>query len=218
MHDRIYRLLAAAALLAGGLAAGMLTTQAMSDPGKAAFDEIDVKRINVREDDGTLRLVISNQGRFPGIIRKGKEHPHPDRYGAGVLFYNDEGTESGGLVFAGGRLADKIVNTGHLSFDQYEQDQVVQITHYEEAGRRYAVFQVTDRPDQPMDLSGKDAASLAAATRVRLGRTRDRSSSLTLHDAAGRPRMVLEVTAEGTASIEFLDESGEAVRTLAPDA
>ena len=55
-------------------------------------DEIDVHRINVREADGTLRMVISNQARLPGVIERGKEQPKVDRPYAGMLFYNDEGT------------------------------------------------------------------------------------------------------------------------------
>ena len=35
------------------------------------FDEIDVHRINVREPDGTLRMVISNHARLPGVIVRG---------------------------------------------------------------------------------------------------------------------------------------------------
>ncbi|HEY3838312.1 MAG TPA: hypothetical protein VGL72_17155, partial [Bryobacteraceae bacterium] len=42
-------------------------------PKVQRFDEIDVHRINVREADGTLRMVISNQARLPGVIEKGKE-------------------------------------------------------------------------------------------------------------------------------------------------
>src|SRR4030095_7417249 len=43
-----------------------------------SFDEINVRRINVREPDGTLRLVISNRARLPGVIERGKEHPPGD--------------------------------------------------------------------------------------------------------------------------------------------
>ena len=39
-------------------------------PANARFDTIDVKRINVREDDGTLRMIVSNSSRAPGIIVK----------------------------------------------------------------------------------------------------------------------------------------------------
>src|SRR3982750_4336689 len=67
------------------------------------FDEIDVRRMNVREADGTLRMVISNHARLPGVIVQGKESPPVDRPYAGMLFYNDEGTENGGLVFGGHR-------------------------------------------------------------------------------------------------------------------
>src|SRR5204863_10008760 len=90
-------------------------------PKVQRFDEIDVHRINVREADGTLRMVVSNQARLPGVIERGKEHPKVDRPYAGMLFYNDEGTENGGLVFGGHRNANgEVVDAGvSLSFDRY---------------------------------------------------------------------------------------------------
>ena len=39
------------------------------------FDEIDVHRINVREPDGTLRMVISNHARLPSVIVRDKKNP-----------------------------------------------------------------------------------------------------------------------------------------------
>ena len=51
---------------------------------------------------------------------------------------------------------------------------------------------------------------------MQIGRWRDRSSGLVLHDAAGKPRLKLEVTAEGAAAIQFLDETGKVVRTVTP--
>jgi len=85
------------------------------------YDEIDVHRLNVREPDGTLRMVISNHARLPGVIVRGKENPRVDRPYAGMLFYNDEGTENGGLVFGGHRNANgEVVDAGvALSFDRY---------------------------------------------------------------------------------------------------
>jgi hypothetical protein len=44
-----------------------------------SFDEIQVRRINIVEPNGTLRMVISNQNRLPGVIIKGKEQPPHDR-------------------------------------------------------------------------------------------------------------------------------------------
>ena len=60
----------------------------------AEFDEIRTHRLNIIEPDGTLRMVISDHGLMPGVIVKGKEFPKVDRPEAGMLFYNDEGTEN----------------------------------------------------------------------------------------------------------------------------
>src|ERR1700732_859217 len=68
-----------------------------------SFNELDVQRINVREPDGTLRMTISNSAKAPGLIFKGQEHPFPNRQAAGILFFNDEGTETGGLLFGGAK-------------------------------------------------------------------------------------------------------------------
>src|SRR5205085_9417185 len=77
------------------------------------FDEIKVHRIDVVEPDGTLRMVISDRDRLPGVIVKGKEFRKVDRPGAGMLFYNNEGSENGGLVFGGHRNEkDEIVDSG----------------------------------------------------------------------------------------------------------
>jgi hypothetical protein len=46
--------------------------------------------INVREPDGTLRMVISNHARLPGVVVRAKDNPPVDRPYAGMLFYNDE--------------------------------------------------------------------------------------------------------------------------------
>src|ERR1041385_6998236 len=80
----------------------ILLTGAKS-PQTKAFDEIQVHRINIVEPDGTLRMVISNHARLPGVIVKGKESKPFDRPQAGMLFYNDEGSENGGLIFGGHR-------------------------------------------------------------------------------------------------------------------
>jgi len=236
MQSRINRFLLAYALLVSTLSAGALVTQAIGAQNKVAFDEIDVKRINVREEDGTLRLVISNTKRFPGVIVKGKEQPHPNRQTAGLLFFNEEGTENGGLTWDGSKRNGKVSSGGHLSFDRYEQDQVIQLTQSEQEDSRMAAMIMSDRPDQPMDFAGmakvtalpagpeRDkamqdlvaAGSFGAKTRVQIGRWRDRSSGLVLHDAAGKPRLQLEVTADGAAAIKFLDDSGKVVRTVTP--
>lgn len=217
------------------IVAGWLIGDAVGTPARATFDEIDVERINVREEDGTLRMVISNTERFPGMIIRGKERPHPTRRQAGMLFYNEEGTENGGLGF-GGKKENGTVSAGaQLAFDQYEQDQVIQITHQEHDGKRYAGLVISDRPDRSFDpdliekvMAMPDGAEKQAemarlkelyggAQRLFIGKTRERTSAVNLNDAEGRARIRLQVTAGGAASIEFLDEAGKVVRTLTPE-
>src|SRR5262249_204055 len=85
------------------------------------FEQINVQRINLVKPDGTLRMVISNHAKLPGIIVRGKEEKY-DRPQAGMLFYNDEASENGGLIF-GGRKNSKgevVDSGGSLSFDKYD--------------------------------------------------------------------------------------------------
>jgi hypothetical protein len=219
---------------------GAMVTQAVGGPAKAVFQEIDVQRINVREGDGTLRLVISNTDQSPGIIYKGTDYPHPNRKTAGMIFFNEEGTENGGLSFGGRRDAQgRVVGSGgHLSFDQFEQDQVVALNQSEDpSGNRRAGLTITDRPDKAMpfaemaDYAKADPARrkamldrwiaedrIGAKTRLFLGKTPDRASSLVLSDVEGRARILLQVRADGEASIQFLDAAGKVVKTVSPSA
>src|SRR5258707_12941097 len=100
------RLLRAYALTASVLLT-VLVLAAFSRFGqKARFEEIDVERINVVEKDGTLRLVISNKARAPDPVVSGKTYPRGGGNRAGVIFFNDEGNENGGLIYGGRRDRD----------------------------------------------------------------------------------------------------------------
>jgi hypothetical protein len=202
---------------------------------KQKFGEIDVERINVVEPDGTLRMVISNKALFPGIIIKGSETPHPDRKTAGMLFFNDEATENGGLIFGGSKdRAGKVSSYGHLSFDQYEQDQVFSIDAGEENGKRTSELRILDQPDRPITddiaaagrISKLPQSEQAAAwqkyfsthkkfeTRISLGRSDDRSVALRLKDVEGRDRIVVKVQPDGAPVLQFLDENGKVTSQL----
>jgi hypothetical protein len=204
---------------------------------KSKFDEINVHRINVCEPDGTLRLVISNKARFPGLIIRGKEYRHP-RPQAGMLFFNDEGTENGGLIFSGHKDKDgKIIDSGgSLTFDQYEQDQIVQIEGSYDSNDHFAGLSVFDRPDRPIEkdlqeslkiesMSPAEREKLMAqraksnyygAARIKLARTDDGAAGISLRDAQGRPRIVMQVSKEGLSSLKFLDADGKVLNELTP--
>jgi hypothetical protein len=204
----------------------------LSGTRKASFEEIDVQRINVVEPDGTIRLVLSSRTLFPGLIFEGKEYAHPNRRTAGILFFNDEGTEQGGVTFGGATEANGEVSAyGHLSFDQYEQDQVFTIDASESGGNRKAGVAIWDRPDYSMEeliqlvertktlpeaereaeLSRFFDAHEAPQPRLYLGKSHDGSVSLRLNDKQGRERLIIEVAADGSPAMRILDQDGREV-------
>lgn len=188
-------------LLANGLVAVLLLT-GFASSRSSTFDEITVHRINVVEPDGTLRMVISNKADLPGVIVKGKEQPPQDRPQAGMLFYNDEGSENGGLIFGGRKdSSGNVVDSGgSLSFDKYGANQIVQI-----AG-------VDDKTDQFAGMAIRDDNK-----RVWVGRTGEGDAMLSLMDGNGRKRIVLRVTSAGQSSLEFLDATGHVIKHVNPE-
>jgi hypothetical protein len=135
-----------------------------------------------------------------------------------MLFFNEEGTENGGLIFGGAKEADGHVESyGHLSFDQYEQDQVLALDTGEEDGHRTSGVAIWDRPEYATgDLLATPSEKRRefvgghprAEERVYLGRSEDHSVALRLKDAKGRDRIVIRVDPEGAPLIQLLDERG----------
>src|SRR5215204_3060598 len=100
----------------------MAITAFVRQPQKQKFREIDVERINIVEPDGKLRMVIANRPRSIGPIYKGKPFGYAGGNRPGIIFFNDEGTENGGLTLNGQRGADgKYTASTHMSFDQFDQ-------------------------------------------------------------------------------------------------
>jgi hypothetical protein len=221
--------------IVSSLAAAFLAAAAFRQASpKGSLGEITVERINVVDASGTLRLVISNKDRMhPGVI-DGKTIDRP-RPVAGFLFFNDEGDEVGGLTVTG-READGRRNADAiLAFDQLKQDQTIGLTYHENNGQRTAGLQVWDRSDTHLselieklnaanrlaDPAQRDAAVRAARAgappgprRVFVGKNPDRSASVVLSDAQGKPRLNLTVDGTGNARIEFLDEDGKVIQRL----
>jgi len=164
-----------------------------------SFDEIQVHRINVVEADGTLRMVISNRDRLPGVIVKGKESPPNDRPQAGLIFYNDEGSENGGLIFGGHRneKGEVVDSGGSLSFDKYGDNQIVQLAGVDDKTDRFAGLAVSDQ-----------------SRRIWVGRTGDGTAAVELMDTHGKKRIVMQVSNDGVPSLAFLDDQGRVVREL----
>jgi hypothetical protein len=213
------------------------TSAFLQAPAKQRFKEIDVERINVLEPNGNYRMVISNRARSIGPIAYGKPFGYPGGTRPGIIFFNDEGTENGGLTFGGKTENGKFESGGHLSFDQYNQDQVVYLTYADENGRRRMGLTVADRADVPIMevVAQADSAKRLAepartealkrimgprngvpmfAQRVYVGRDYAKSALLDLADPSGRTRIRLRVDSLGAASLEFLDADGRVTSKL----
>jgi hypothetical protein len=204
----------------------------------AEFDQITVHRINIVEPDGTPRLILADKAEFPGAFFHGQEIRRPDRQDtAGFLFMNDEGTEDGGLLFGGRKAGDGTYHAwGHLSFDQYEQDQAMALQMSQDGPEQSTAYQINDNgaglitpeamtaieqakslpTDTPLEraAAGKTLAAALAkypiqvVKRASLGRTPDKSVALCLRDPEGRARILLQVAADGTPSMQFYGARG----------
>lgn len=204
-------------------------------PSTLHLKELDVQRINVIEPNGTLRMVISDKHDFPGLIIKGKEYPHPDRQTAGMLFFNNEGTENGGLIF-GGQLDrnGQPVSYGHLSFDKYMQDQTLVLEAHQEKGKYYKYLSINDQPDYPMTemlpliakmhdpRTAQNEAAIKqffahhgrSTRRLILGEVPQLGLILDMKDKQGHDRIIMRVLPDGTPVLQFLDASGKVVEQL----
>lgn len=219
-------------------AATILTGFAQSER-KASFEQLDVQRINIVGPDGQNQMVISNRQLIPEAIIDGKTFQSHGRHdGAGIIFYNSEGDEDGGLAFGSVKTTNGYTADGDLMFDQHKQDQTVGIEYSDENGQRKAGLHVWDRGD--IDLARmiehfnsvkampagpeKDAAMKQledqekngdfGATRLFAGKMPDKNASVILYDAKSRPRLRLRVSASGEAKIDFLDETGKVTYSL----
>jgi hypothetical protein len=206
---------------------------------RAKFTEIDVERINVVEPNGNYRMVISNRPRSIGPIYRGKPFGYPGGTRPGIIFFNDENTENGGLTFTGQRNPDGTFRSGlHMSFDQYEQDQVVYLQYQDNNGRRRMGLTVADRADvniydlvQQRDSITKMTDTVARnaalqrlfgprngqpmfAQRGFFGRDLEKNAVLNLADREGKTRLRLVVDSLGNANIEFLDPKGAVTRRI----
>lgn len=223
--------------LGATLALVLLGTAAFARSDHPRFDEIDVERINIVEKDGKYRMILSNRDRSPGPIAYMKPFGYPGGSRPGIIFFNDEGTENGGLTFTGKTENGRFASSGHFSFDQYNQDQVIYMQYIDDNGQRRMGLTVADRADVPildlvktMDSIKKlpQAEQAAAARtlqepkngvplfaqRVYVGRDVSKAAVLNLSDRLGKTRIKLQVDSLGTPSLEFLDASGRVTARL----
>jgi hypothetical protein len=208
---------------------------------KDDFTEINAERINIIGENGKPVLVISNKRLMPGPSMNGKTYPRDivdgREYMSGMIFFNELGDEVGGLQYAGITKDDGGYSAvGHLSLDQWHQNQVLALDYNDKNGNRYAGMRVWDRPvntsfDKMLDLMSEmkkakgNPAKLDSLQNL-WKQARDRGENgvermfigsknevaqIQLKDKKGNVRARLYVDDNGNAKMEFLNDKGDVV-------
>lgn len=194
--------------------------------------EITTERLNIVGKDGKKYIVLSNPEKQALATINGKpSNPEQTaRNTAGLLFFNEDGDEIGGLVYG----IDSMESYQLLTFDQRKSDQVMALRkdEYLENGkwkRQYGLL-LQERSEKQADIIvaelnaiNKIADSILrkkrlikffqarenlAPQRLFVGRTYDGSVGLFLMDKDNNPRLRICLDKEGKPHIESFDKKG----------
>ena len=226
--------LSVCAIALSTIAATTLVGRAGAASSNDRFDELTVRRLRVVDASGATRLILTGKPIPEGTIA-GKLLPRPGgpRQDAGMIFYNDNGDEQGGLTYSG-RDGEQ---GAALTFDAWQQDQALELQHGSGPSGSDSYIAGNELPKESLIIAATEYAQDYAAARTdeernavrrryrlagRFGHQRWQignragTSELRLNDANGHPRLRLQVTAAGDASVEFLDAAGTVVKRLTP--
>jgi hypothetical protein len=195
-------------------------------------EELTLKKLNLIGEDGTLRMVLSNEKRQnPGVI-DGKPLAPRERP-AGIIFFDNNGNECGGLTINQQEANGQIHKDMSFTMDNYRNDQVLQLVDEEFYKDGKAIVRrgmainefpvgatltdliasadsIKNLPDSLLRIRAMAALMEREGSkrRVFVGRTAEDESGLFLFDHKGRPRMQIYVDSLGNPQIFALDSSG----------
>ncbi|NME05325.1 MULTISPECIES: hypothetical protein [unclassified Psychrobacillus] len=204
------------------------------------FSKIDTERLNIVDKSGKVRLSLFNDDNIPPAIMDGVDilpgHRKNDPI-SGLMFYNAEGDECGGLIYG-----NEVKENGDysafasLTFDQYKQDQVVQMRYVGENGNHNYGFAIFDRPNKNLgemikrtnQIEKSDLTTIekeeaiekeyaGSVQRAYMGKAENGDISVQLMDSKGNSRIRMVVDENDIPKLEFLDEKGKVTYKLPPD-
>lgn len=165
------------------------------------FEEITVKRINVIDEAGNNRMVISNQQRIPNPIIGGQEYKRRIAP-AGIIFYDEKGDEVGGIAMS------TLDSTGlrALSFDYANADAIGLLAQEDMDGDNFkAGIMIMDK-----DLSGKLGSNIS---RLKLT-TENGVSGLVINGPDEKPRIIISVDGQGHPLFKMMDGDGHVIQNF----
>jgi hypothetical protein len=189
------------------------------------------EKIEIVEPDGTVKLALFNKGNLPAAIINGKKLSRQGGDESGLMFYNTEGEECGGLTYSGKGKNGIGQNELSLTFDKYKQDQVVQFSYIQrENGSHTKGLTIFERPEFPInetmariDSIRKNIKDTAEQRRILskfsengfFGYTRmfagqqGQRTGVFVRDNKGRVRLEMIVNEKNEPEILFYDEKGD---------
>lgn len=149
----------------------VLANSAFKKSGNQRFSEIDVERINIIENDGTVKMIITNVDKFPNGTTKinGRNTNETRKKRSGMLFFNEDGIECGGFIYDGEKKENGHSSGLSLTYDQYNGDQVMQLLNqdYQEGDKRFVSSSLVfnDRPSKETQERNAEISKELAALR-----------------------------------------------------
>lgn len=202
------------------------------------FDEIIVKKITVVGEDDIPRMVLSNETRQHSGRMNGKDWPKRERP-SGIIFFNNQGDECGGLVYQAKEKDGKVISGMSFTMDNYKDDQVVQILNSEyyvdgkptiERGlfinqypegtniddrnqKLEAIEKIADEKERKAQLRALQKSE-GPVNRLFIGRTKGNGSGLFLSGPDGQPKMMIYVDDKGVPQFQTFNDKGEVKNLL----
>ncbi len=198
-----------------------------------SLDEISAKKITIIGEDNSPRMVLSNENRQHSGRMNGKDWEKRERP-SGIIFFNNEGDECGGLVYQTKEKDGKLISGMSFTMDNYKDDQVIQIlndelyvngksyierglsinqfpegTNLDERNKKLEEYNKIkdekERKEKIRELYKKEGS----VNRLFIGRTKGNSSGLFLSGPDGTPKMMIYVDEKGNPKIQTFNEKGE---------
>jgi hypothetical protein len=226
---RFWKMYAIATIVAFVALFGFSFTKPEKDEVKV-FKEISVQRINIVNPEGKLRMVLSNAelqtpGKMDGVQLADRERQQ------GIIFFNKDEDEVGGLVFDNGGLV--------LSVDKWKRDQIMQLQYFEgenEAAKyglqfwdqggklgfmeRIAVRDSLTKLNYDNNKIEEIMTSMNGRPlmpqRMFVGKLENDEVGLFIKDKEGRNRLKIFVGKDGIAQIKAYDKHGQEISLVQP--
>lgn len=197
------------------------------------LDELTVKKITIIGEDNLPRMVLSNETRQHSGRMNGKETEKRERP-SGLIFFNNEGDEIGGLIYQTKEKDGKIISGMSFTMDNYKDDQVLQIlndeyysdgkayikrgisinqfpigSNVEERNNKLKELRTIEDKKERKEKINELMKNEGSVNRLFIGKTKGNSSGLFLAGPDGTPKMMIYVDDNGIPKIQTFDEDGK---------